>query len=246
MQRFIIKTILLFIMAGLLPSQAYSGTSEQISRKFIYHVYWAGIWAGTAVLSYESTPDGIAIRTHAETSPVIAMFYKVDDNAESILYPDGYPKSHVLKVRQGRHQRHKITTFERNPEVSTYRVNYHNVLNDEKARYDLDKMAYDALSGFYSLTRRELNVNKPIFIDIFDSNKLWNTEVQILRKEKMRVPAGEYDTIVVKPLMQSEGIFIKKGEILIWITDDDRRIPVFMKSKVKIGHFTVKLMQDDK
>ncbi len=40
---------------------------------------------------------------------------------------------------------------------------------------------------------------------------------------------------MVKPLLKSEGIFMRKGDVYIWLTDDDRKIPVKMKSKVKVG-----------
>jgi hypothetical protein len=66
-----------------------------------------------------------------------------------------------------------------------------------------------------------------------------------LRKEKVRVPAGEYDTLVVKPILQSEGIFPKTGEITIWATDDDRKLPVLMKSKARIGYFKAVLAETD-
>ncbi len=36
---------------------------------------------------------------------------------------------------------------------------------------------------------------------------------------------------------------MKKGEIHIWLTDDEKKIPVMMKSKVKIGSFVAKLAE---
>jgi len=43
------------------------------------------------------------------------------------------------------------------------------------------------------------------------------------------------DTIVVKPLMKSEGIFNRKGDMFIWLTDDQKRTPVRMQTKVAVG-----------
>jgi hypothetical protein len=60
-------------------------------------------------------------------------------------------------------------------------------------------------------------------------------EVQVLKKERVSVPAGTFDTVVVKPILKSEGIFLRKGDVYIWLTDDDKKIPVKMKSKVKVG-----------
>jgi len=64
----------------------------------------------------------------------------------------------------------------------------------------------------------------------------------VLRKEKIKTSLGTFDTIVIKPLMQSEGIIDKKGEMFIWLTDDNRLLPVKMKTKVKIGSVTATLV----
>jgi hypothetical protein len=48
---------------------------------------------------------------------------------------------------------------------------------------------------------------------------------------------------VIKPLMKSEGIFYRKGDIIIWLTDDMKRIPVMVQTKVKIGHITATLVR---
>ncbi|NIP40434.1 DUF3108 domain-containing protein, partial [Candidatus Saccharibacteria bacterium] len=42
------------------------------------------------------------------------------------------------------------------------------------------------------------------------------------KKEKITIPAGTFDTIKVKPLLKSEGIFMRKGDVYIWLTDDEK------------------------
>lgn len=228
-------------LSVLLPGEA--AASQDVNKKFVYYVYWAGIRAGKAVMDYESTADNIKIRTHATSATVITLFYKVDDVAESILYPDGYPIKHTLVVRQGRHRRHKIIEFGRQKNSMPQKVTYQNLLDKTLTEHYLDRPAYDSLSAFFELTRRPLTVGTSEYIDVFDSNKLYNAEVKVLGKERVRVPAGEFDTILVKPILKSEGIFLKKGDMYIWVTDDDRKLPVLFKSKVRIGHFTVKLIE---
>jgi len=67
-------------------------------------------------------------------------------------------------------------------------------------------------------------------------------EVQVLRREKVKTKLGEFDTVVIKPLMKSEGIFNRKGDVYIWLTDDKKRIPVKLESKVAIGSITATLV----
>lgn len=233
--------MLLFACLLIFPARLEAGPS--VNKRFVYYIYWSGIKAGEAVMEYSSTPEGITIRTHATSAPIISFFYPVNDIAESTLYPDGYPKKFTLKVRQGRHKRDKVTYFERKVEGKPQKIIYNNIREDETEEFFFDKMAYDPLSAFYEMTKWDLVIGQTVFIDIFDTRKLWNTEVRVLRKERISVPAGEFDTIVVNPILQSEGIFLKTGEITIWSTDDDRRLPVLLKSKAIIGYFSAELVE---
>jgi hypothetical protein len=59
----------------------------------------------------------------------------------------------------------------------------------------------------------------------------------------VKTPAGKFQCVVVEPLLRAGGIFKNKGRLVIWLTDDERRIPVQMKSKVMIGSIKVVLQE---
>ncbi|MBI5055820.1 MAG: DUF3108 domain-containing protein [Nitrospirae bacterium] len=217
---------------------------QPVNNKFVYYIYWSGIKAGTAEFTFENSPEGLTLTTYATSAPVISIFYKVEDFAQSTLDPDGYPKSFILKASEGRHKRDKETYFESMPD-GKHKVNYYDKIKDKRAEFFFDQPAYDPLSAFFAMTKMSLEEGQSKFIDIFDSKKLYHTEIQVLKKEKVRVPAGEFNTILVKPLLKSEGLFRKTGDIFIWATDDDRKLPVLLKSKAVIGSFTVELAEGD-
>ena len=58
--------------------------------------------------------------------------------------------------------------------------------------------------------------------------------VRVLRRQKVTVPAGTYNTIVVQPIIKTKGLFSEGGQAELYFTDDDKRILVQLKSKVKI------------
>jgi hypothetical protein len=239
---FVLTSVLCFLMPVFFHSAEASAADK---KRFVYNIYWAGIKGGTAVFEYETAPEDIIVRTHATSAEFISLFYKVDDFAQSTLYPDGYPKSFILKVREGRHKRNKVTYFDKKAEGGPQKVLYQDILDDEKKEFYLDKQAYDPLSAFWAMTKMPLVIGSSKYFDIFDTKKLYHTEVQVLRKEKVLVQSREFNTILIKPIMQSEGIFRRTGDIFIWVTDDDRKIPVLMKSKALIGTFTVELTEGD-
>jgi hypothetical protein len=52
---------------------------------------------------------------------------------------------------------------------------------------------------------------------------------------------GEVATVKVKTYPKYQGAFMHKGEVFIWLTDDYRRVPVLMKSKLAFGSFVFSL-----
>ena len=59
--------------------------------------------------------------------------------------------------------------------------------------------------------------------------------IEVLRKERIDVPAGTFETIVIRPIIKTKGVFSENGRAEIWLTDDSRRIMVQMKSRLSIG-----------
>ena len=59
--------------------------------------------------------------------------------------------------------------------------------------------------------------------------------IRVLRKERVKVPAGTFDAIVIQPVIKTKGIFSENGHAEIWLTDDDRHVMVQLKSKLSFG-----------
>jgi hypothetical protein len=54
----------------------------------------------------------------------------------------------------------------------------------------------------------------------------------VLGRERIKVPAGEFDAVIVRPIIKAKGIFAEGGDARVWISDDDRRIVLQIKAKV--------------
>ncbi len=219
--------------------------SFKVPEKFIYDLTWGGIKAGTASLELTNDGDRVKIVSTAQSAGWVSVFYTVDDRIESILSHNpsfssiGQPVRYRIKIREGKHRRDKEVVFDR----SNNKANYRDYLKNEKKEFDVPPSVFDPISSFYYLRTLKLTVGEPVYVTIFDSKKVWNVEVQVLRRERVTLPTGTFNTIVVKPNMKSEGIFYRKGEIFIWLTDDAKRIPVQLQTKVAVGHITATLVQ---
>ncbi len=66
--------------------------------------------------------------------------------------------------------------------------------------------------------------------------------LQVLRAERVKVPAGEFDAIVVRPIIRTDGFFGEEGEAQVWLSNDARRIVLKMTAKAKLRTtFTMEL-----
>lgn len=100
---------------------------------------------------------------------------------------------------------------------------------------------HDVLSALYYVRTQPLEVGRDIVLDV-NSGANWPLVVKVLKREKVEVPAGRFDCFVVEPRMRAEGIFIQKGKRLtVWLTADERRMPVLMEVEVFIGNISARL-----
>jgi hypothetical protein len=65
--------------------------------------------------------------------------------------------------------------------------------------------------------------------------------IKVERKEHITVPAGDFDAIVVRPIIKSKGLFSDKGEAEVWFSDDSARTLLRLKSKLPFGTLSLEL-----
>ena len=65
--------------------------------------------------------------------------------------------------------------------------------------------------------------------------------LRVLRKERITVPAGTFNAIVVRPVIKTRGIFSEKGEAEVWLSDDPSRKLLQLKSKLSFGSLNLYL-----
>ncbi|HEX6307449.1 MAG TPA: DUF3108 domain-containing protein [Longimicrobiales bacterium] len=67
--------------------------------------------------------------------------------------------------------------------------------------------------------------------------------LRVLRRERVKVPAGTFNTIVVRPIIRTSGLFSDGGQAEVYYTDDDRRLIVLVKTRMSIGTMQLQLEQ---
>ncbi len=216
---------------------AWSAASERLE----YDVRWLGIKAGESSLEVTRTgEDRITIISTAVSEGWVDIIYPIRDRAVSVIGTgSGWrPVNYHLKTREGKKRKDREVVFD----GAGGKALYIDHLKGTEKEHELPEEIYDPLSAFYVVRWYDLVVGASVYVPMFDSKRVWDVEVKVLRKERIEVPAGTFDTVLIQPLMKSDGIFSRKGKMYIWLTDDEKRIPVRLKSKVKIGSVYAELV----
>lgn len=101
---------------------------------------------------------------------------------------------------------------------------------------------HDVLSSIYYLrSQPALEPGTEFVVDV-NTRQNWPLVIRVVKRMRINTPAGSFKTLLLEPALRQEGIFIQKGKKLqIWVTDDERKMPVLMKVEVFFGHITARL-----
>lgn len=153
--------------------------------------------------------------------------YRVNDRLESWFDTSSLESLRFIQdLEEGRRDR------EYHYEIFPERNVYQEKGKPEKPTVD---NPLDDASFLYYVRTMPLEVGKTYEIARYFVPDRNPVTIKVLRKERVTVPAGTFETIVVQPTFKSKGLFSKDGRAEIWLSDDDRRLLVQMKSSLPIG-----------
>jgi hypothetical protein len=248
-------TLFLFILCGIaVPGPG--NTSETDSspfpfapgEKLHYEVYWLGIKAADAVLQVlpMATVQGKPawhFGMTAQTSSLVAAIYPVYISIHSWTEADMTRGLRYTEYKRKRFETKNISiTFDWPAKTA------HTVKNEKKRRVQLKPGAFDPFSIFYFFRTQTLQDNLELTRPVTDRKRCLQGFAHVRGRQTIQSGGREWDTWLVEPdLSRVKHVFEKNPEarFQIWVTADDRRLPVKLKSKIAVGSFTAELVKID-
>ena len=102
---------------------------------------------------------------------------------------------------------------------------------------------FDSLSAVYYLRTRPLPASEPLDLEVVSGKHAYRLEVDVEGLEAVKTPAGLFRARKVHPRMKEEGLLRKQADLWLWLTEDDNRVPVMIRSKLNFGTLTAKLVR---
>lgn len=167
--------------------------------------------------------------------PAFDPFYKVRDRYETYIDVEGiFPWRFEQHIREGGYSRDFSAFFDqRKGKAKT-----------SEGQYDIPKYVNDIVSAFYlarTFDYSNLKKGDKIHLQNFYKDKVYPLDVVFHGREQVTVAAGTFDCIILEPLAKEGGLFKSEGTMLLWVTDDQIKMPVKVKTKVIIGSIDAEL-----
>jgi len=118
---------------------------------------------------------------------------------------------------------------------------HHTIKRSSDSTVTLDGETHCIISAFYKVRTLALEPGREWHLLAVSGKKKYRMRVICHRRETVTVLAGTFPCLVVEPVLEDDGIFQSKGSLTIWLSDDARRLPVLMKSKIAVGSIRAEL-----
>jgi hypothetical protein len=100
----------------------------------------------------------------------------------------------------------------------------------------------DDAGFFYFVRVTPLQVGKKYSYDRYFRKEKNPVTIEVLKRERLELPDGtKVPCLVLHPVIDTKGLFSKRSETRIWLTDDARRLPVQVRTKFPFGTITLRL-----
>lgn len=215
-----------------------------VGERMTYHISFSSVPAGKAELQVVDTVKvgdqwAWRIQSSARSAKGFDWVFKVRDTITTWVDTDSiYSHKFHKKLMEGFFNDEKLVKFSLADSLAYWWDE-----KTEKVPKKVEPRVQDVLSAGYRTRTVSLEVGDTIAIRTHDVKVTYDLLVVVHARDTVQTLAGEFDCFVCEPVLKSGGLFQKerKARVYVWVTADERRIPVIMSSKVSFGSFIVEL-----
>jgi len=225
------------------------GLPFQPGEKLTYRGTWGIIPAGELTLEVfpQETINGIEAYHFVmitKTSKLVDLIYKVRERQDSYVDAAMTHSLFYKKKTESQHPRDESINFNWEKMESTY-TNF----GQSNPPIRIAPGTFDPLALFYALRVRNLKENSVIHIPMTDGNKVSiEVMVNIGKRDVIEIEGKMYDTIEITPnmgMLDKLDKVVKKSDnpqLKVWVTADEKKIPIKIRTKVGIISFDFDLV----
>lgn len=202
-----------------------------------YSLTWMRITGGAARITIGPDPADATryrITSVARSNPSFARVFKVRDEIETTVNREDFSTLRYVKRLDEKGDRiEEVTTIEDGIATRTRR---------KVKKVPVPRPVFDPISVIQHFRRFELTPGRSFDLTLISDGKVYHVVARVVRREEVQTPAGRFSTVLVEPRMTSGGVE-REEKLFIWYSDDERHLPVRIRTQIPVGSITASLQR---
>jgi len=234
-----LATLASLSFTGVIPA-LWLHAADSVTERLTYTVEWRLIHAGNAVV--ESGPTAATLKL--ESAGMVSTLYKVQDVYRVQFDAPFCAASSLMDSREGSRHRETAINFDRNRNRA-YLTEKDVLKNSIVSRTDVQipNCVHEVLSALLRLRRTKVDVGQSVQLPVSDGRKFAAVKVEAQEREQVKTPAGTFSAVRYEVSVLNGVIYSRTGRVFVWLTDDERRLPVQIRLRMSfpLGTITLQL-----
>ena len=215
---------------------AWSRRNESLA----FRVDFLGITMGYARFLYKGKVSiggktAYHVNVRAWTSGILSFLYPINETIE--YYLDHETIAPIRIEYTGRkNKRDDVAIYDQEKGKIVYR---YRDTGEIRKKVDVVPSIHDPVSATYYFRWRDMGrEDKPK--NVYGGRKVYQITTVFKGSERLQAGGAEVDTLVVEPVIRRDGKLENKGDLRMWVTNDEMRVPVRVYGKFrKIKEWTL-------
>ncbi len=215
---------------------------EQISYRVHYGFMNAA--EGTMTISDKLYKVGgkvcYKVEIDGKSTGMFDVFIKIRDKWGSYIDTAALvPQQSYRIIKEGKYRKHEIVKIDQvNKKVDVKTYDYKKEKWKPNRIFETAENVQDLVSGYYYLRTLDFNAMNPghrLSMDAFFEDSTYHFNMRFLGREVVKTKLGKFKALVISPEMPENSLFDGKDAIKVWISDDEKKIPLKVKASMFVG-----------
>lgn len=214
-----------------------------VGEELVYHAHWGVFYVAESRTTVNWTHhEGralLAVRIRTKSNAVISTVYPVDDTVETLIDPATFLPVRFSKIlNEGRYHTDEVTVFDH----AAGKAYWHNRKKNERKEFAIDPDTRDIVTLMYWLRRESFKPGQTREFRVMADEKLYDLFVRVKDREELDNDTyGTLPTVRIEPDAAFQGLFVRKGKLTLWVSEDERRILTRVVAVIPVANVRIHL-----
>jgi hypothetical protein len=218
--------------------------ADSVTERLSYTVEWRLIHAGNVVVESGPTADAVKL----ESAGLVSTLYKIEDTYRVQFDSSFCAASSLMNSNEGSRHRETTINFDRNRNRA-FLIEKDLVKNTIVSRTDVQipNCAHEVITALKQLRRTKVDVGQSVQLPVSDGRKSAAVKIEAQERERVITPAGAFNAVRYEINILNGVVYSRAGRVFIWLTDDERRLPVQIRLRMNfpLGTVTLELEKEE-